>query len=105
MPCELAGHGLSQLGIDAEPAGLGSPAPLVGPVVRIPGLVAAIGLAVAGDLPVNALKGLPDPCCDQLDRLTLGESISDLDPIILGQVARADRGLDEAHAASVDEPQ
>src|SRR4029453_9125696 len=105
MPCEPAGHGLSQLGIDTEPARLGSSAPLVGPVVRIPRLVAAIGLAVAGDLSVDALEGLPDPCRDQLDPLTPGEPISDLDPIILGQITRADRGLDKAHAASVDEPQ
>jgi hypothetical protein len=80
---ELAGHGVSQLGIHAEPARLGSSAPLVGPVVRIPRLVAAVGLAVAGDLSVDALKGLPDPCRDQLDRLTAGQPISDLDPIIL----------------------
>jgi hypothetical protein len=52
--------------------------------VRIPGLVAAIGLAVAGDLSVDALKGLPDPGRDQLDRLTAGQPIGDLDSIILG---------------------
>src|SRR5215203_5151840 len=102
---EPAGHRLSQLGIDAEPARFGSSAPQVGPVVRIPGLVATIGLAVAGDLPVNALKGLPDPCRDHLDRFTPSEPISDLDPIILRKVTRADPGLDKAHAASVDEPQ
>jgi hypothetical protein len=55
--------------------------------VRIPGLVAAIGLAVAGDLTVDALKGLSDPCRDHLDRLTAGQPVSDLDPIILRQVA------------------
>ena len=70
--------------------------------MRIPGLVAAIGLAVTSDLSVDALKGLPDPCRDHLDRLTAGQPIGDLDPIILGEVARADRDLDEAHAASVD---
>src|SRR5829696_6062214 len=102
---EPAGHGASQLGIDAEPARLGSAAPLVGAVVRIPGLVAATGLAVASDLAVDALEGLPDPCRDQLDRLTVGQPISDLDPIILREVTRADPGLDEAHTASVDEPQ
>jgi hypothetical protein len=103
--CQLAGHGLSQLGIDAEPARLGSSTPLVGPVVGVPGLVAAIGLAVAGDLSVDALISLSDPCRDQLDRVPLGEPVSDLDPIILRQVARADRGLGKAHAASVNEPQ
>jgi hypothetical protein len=56
--------------------------------VRVQGLVAASGLAVASDLSVDALIGLPDPCRDQLDRLTSGDSISDLDPIILRQVAR-----------------
>jgi hypothetical protein len=80
---ELSGHGLSQLSIDCKPARLGSSAPLVGPVVRIPRLVATIGLAVAGDLSVDTLKGLPDPCRDQLDRLTPSEPISDLDAIIL----------------------
>jgi hypothetical protein len=75
-PCEPAGHGLSQPGIDAEPVRLGSSAPLVGAVVRIPGLVAAIGLAVASDLSVDALKGLPDPCRDQLDLLTSGQPIT-----------------------------
>src|SRR4029450_12840478 len=96
MPCEPAGHGLSQLGIDTEPARLGSTAPLVGPVVRIPRLVATIGLAVAGDLSVDTLKGLPDPCRDQLDRLTPSEPISDLDSIIPCQLARANRGLEKA---------
>ena len=71
--CELAGHDLRQLGINSESAWLGSSAPLVGPVVRLPRLVATIGLAVAGDLSVDALKGLSDPCRDQLDRLTPGE--------------------------------
>ena len=31
--------------------------------------------------------------------------VSDLDPIVLGQVAAADRRIRELHAASVDEPQ
>jgi hypothetical protein len=80
---EPAGHGASQLGIDAEPARLGSSAPLVGLVVRVPGLVAAVGFAVPGDLPVHALVALPDPGRDLLDRLTPGEPVTDLDAVVL----------------------
>jgi hypothetical protein len=73
--------------------------------MRIPRLVAAAGLAVAGDLPVDGLKALADPGGNVLGRLPAGQAVRDLDPVVLAQVPAADRRLDEAHAASVDEPQ
>jgi hypothetical protein len=36
--------------------------------MRIPGLVAAVGFAVAGDLPVEGLVALADPGGDNFDR-------------------------------------
>src|SRR3954469_19586036 len=77
----------------------------MGLVVRIPGLVAPVRLAVAGDLPVHALVAPTDPDGDRLDRLAAGEPVGDLDPVVLAQISRADRDLDVTHAASVDEPQ
>ncbi|MEJ7705911.1 MAG: hypothetical protein WKF82_00775 [Nocardioidaceae bacterium] len=71
-----------------------------------PRLVAAIGFPVSGDRSVDTLEALPDPGGDHLHGLTIGESVSDLNPVILTEEPVTDRGLlDDAHAASVDEPQ
>src|SRR4051794_6659647 len=91
--------------VEHDPAGPGPTPPLVGPGMGVVRLVGAIGLLVTGDLPVDGLVGLPDPSRDLLDRLASRQSIGDLDPVILGQVAAADGLVDERHAASVDEPQ
>ena len=64
--------------------------------VCIPGLVAAVGLAVAGDLPVEGLVALADPGRYCLDRLAARQPIGDLDPVILAEEPRADRRIDEA---------
>ncbi len=51
-------------------------------------------------------RPLPDPGGDHLHGLTIGESVSDLDPVILTEEPVTDLGLlDDAHAASVDKPQ
>jgi aminoglycoside phosphotransferase (APT) family kinase protein len=61
--------------------------------VRVPGLIAAVRLAVAGDLPVDRLVALADPGRDNLDRLAPGEPIGDLDPVIgLEGTANSGRG-------------
>jgi len=72
--------------------------------VSVKRLVSTVSLAVSGDLPVDALEALADPGCDRLDRLSHRQAVGDLDPVVLVQVAVADRSFDETHAASVDEP-
>src|ERR1700728_412718 len=91
--------------IGSDPSRPRAPAPQVSLPVRIPGLVAAIRLAVACDLAVDGLVALADPGRDRLHGLPGGEPVSDLDPVVLGEVAAADRLIDEGHRASIDEPQ
>jgi hypothetical protein len=65
---------LPQLSVAGEPPRPGPAAALVCPVVRIPRLVAAVGLTIPGDLPVDGLVAPADPDGDRLDLLTAGES-------------------------------
>jgi hypothetical protein len=58
---ELARDHGTQLLIDADPPGSRAPAPEMSLPMRVPRLVAATGLAVAGDLPVDRLVALADP--------------------------------------------
>jgi hypothetical protein len=102
---ELASDHLAQLGVNHESPRATAASTLVGSVVREPRLVPTVRLAVAGDLSIHALIRLTDPRRDLLHRLATGQPVGYLDPIILRQVTPADRGLDEVHAASVDEPQ
>ena len=97
-------HG-PQRGIDHDPVLFGPLALLESPSVRVVRLVDPIGFPAAVDLPVDALVRRADPCRDLFDRLPSLQPVSDLDPIVLGQVAAADGRVDEFHAASVDEPQ
>jgi hypothetical protein len=102
---ELSGHDLAQLGIHREPMQLRPAPPQIGLVVRKPRLVAPVGLPVPCDLPVDGLVRPTDPRRDLLHRLAPGETVGDLDPIILRQITGTARRLHEAHPASVDEPQ
>ena len=90
MLVELAGHRLAQVLIDVEPARFWSAPTQVGLAMGIPGLVAAIGLAVAGNLPIYGLVALPDPRGDRLHRLTGRESVGNLDAVVLGEITTAD---------------
>jgi hypothetical protein len=70
-----------------------------------PGLVGPVWLPIPGDLAVHTLVGLADPLCDVLDSFTPVKPIGDLDAVVLCQIAGTYRCVNEAHAASVDEPQ
>src|SRR5439155_17047809 len=98
-------HGLAERAVDGEPSRLGPPAAYIGLVVCVPRLIPPIRLPDAGDLSVHGLVALADPGSDRLDRLVTAEPIGDFDSVVLAQIPRADRSLDVAHAASVDEPQ
>lgn len=74
-------------------------------VVGVPQWVAPIGCAIAGDLPVHRLETLADAFRDRFDRLLAGQSVRDLDTLVVAQVAATDRTYDIRHTASVDEPQ
>lgn len=85
---------------------LGAPATQEGLIVGPPGVVAAVRLTVALDLPVDALKALPDRGSDPLHALVGVQAIGDRDAVILGKEARRYRaGVRNDHAASIDEPQ
>jgi hypothetical protein len=81
-PLRPPGHHGRQGGVGLEHARLGPAAPQMCLPVRIPGQVAAAGLAVAGDLPVDGLVALADPDRDDLDRLTTTQPVGDLDPVV-----------------------
>lgn len=74
-------------------------------MVGMPRLIAPVGLAVAGDLAVYALKAPANPGRDLLDRLAPLEPVVDLDAVVLGPATWADRLLDMFYRPSVDEPQ
>ena len=76
----------------------------MGLAVGIPGLVGPVRLPISGDLAVHTLVGLADPLSDVLDAFAPVKTIGDLDAVVLCQVARTYRCINEAHAASVDEP-
>jgi hypothetical protein len=95
----------TQLLLDSDPSRSWALTPQVSLPLRIPRLVAAVGLAVAGDLAVDALVALADSGRDRLHGLPSGEPVSDLDPVVLGEVAAADRLIDKGHRASIYEPQ
>lgn len=73
--------------------------------VGVPRLVGAVWLLVSDDLAIDARLGLTYPIGNVFNPFVAGKAVGDLDPVILCQVTRADRSVDEAHAASVDEPQ
>ncbi len=69
VQAELASDRGTQLVIDADPPRSRAPAPQMSLRMRVPRLVGAIGLAVAGDLPVDGLVALADRGGDRLHRL------------------------------------
>jgi hypothetical protein len=105
VPGKLARDRCAESTIGEEPAWLRASTPLVSPSMSEPRLVAAVRLSVACDLSIHALVALADPSRDRLDRLARRQAVGDLDAVVLAQIATADGPVDEAHAASVDEPQ
>lgn len=74
--------------------------------MRPPRLVAAIGLAVAFDLPIDSLEALADRVGDLLDRLPGMKAVGDGDAVVLGEEAGRDgTWVRYQHPASVEEPQ
>ena len=101
---ELRGDRRTQVWIGLESALTTTTTPLVSLIVSEPGLIGAVLLLVAADLPVDALVALVDPLSDLLDRGPGPQAVSDLDPVVLVDESRTDWFLDKAHAASINEP-
>ena len=56
-------------------------------IVGKPRLIGPVRFAIACDLPVNALEALTDPRGNGFYRLARSETVGDLDPIVLVDVA------------------